>query len=111
MPNMQWAERIGRRLKLRDLHVLLAAVEAGSMAKAARRLAVSQPVVSQAIADLEHTLGVGYDVETRGPFQETQADMFSPIARDLEPSLSALELRVRAVVEADDTRRLSRDGC
>ena len=35
MPNMQWAERIGRRLKLRDLHVLLAAVEAGSMAKAA----------------------------------------------------------------------------
>jgi DNA-binding transcriptional LysR family regulator len=58
MPNMQWAERIGRRLKLRDLHVLLAAVEAGSMAKAARRLAVSQPVVSQAIADLEHTLGV-----------------------------------------------------
>jgi hypothetical protein len=31
---MQWAERIGRRLKLRDLHVLFAAVEAGSMAKA-----------------------------------------------------------------------------
>ena len=58
MPNMQWAERIGRRLKLRDLHVLFAVVEAGSMAKAARRLAVSQPVVSQAIADLEHTLGV-----------------------------------------------------
>lgn len=58
MPNMQWAERIGRRLKLRDLHVLLAVVEAGSMAKAARHLAVSQPVVSQAVADLEHTLGV-----------------------------------------------------
>ena len=58
MPNMQWAERIGRRLKLRDLHVLFAAAEAGSMAKAARRLGVSQPVVSQAIADLEHTLGV-----------------------------------------------------
>jgi len=55
---MQWAERIGRRLKLRDLHVLLAVVEAGSMAKAARHLAVSQPVVSQAVADLEHTLGV-----------------------------------------------------
>jgi DNA-binding transcriptional LysR family regulator len=55
---MQWAERIGRRLKLRDLHVLLAVMEAGSMAKAARRLGVSQPVVSQAIADLEHTLGV-----------------------------------------------------
>jgi len=58
IPHMQWAERIGRRLKLRDLHVLLAVMEAGSMAEAARRLAVSQPVVSQAIADLEHTLGV-----------------------------------------------------
>jgi DNA-binding transcriptional LysR family regulator len=58
MSNMQWADRIGRRLKLRDLHVLFSVVQAGSMAKAADRLAVSQPVVSQAIADLEHTLGV-----------------------------------------------------
>jgi len=58
MASVQWAERIGRRLKLRDLHVLFAVVETGSMAKAANRLAVSQPVVSQAIADLEHTLGV-----------------------------------------------------
>jgi DNA-binding transcriptional LysR family regulator len=58
MASVQWAERIGRRLKLRDLHVLFAVAETGSMAKAANRLAVSQPVVSQAIADLEHTLGV-----------------------------------------------------
>jgi len=58
MANLAWAERIGRRLKLRDLHVFFAVVETGSMAKAARRLAVSQPVVSQAIAELEHTLGV-----------------------------------------------------
>jgi DNA-binding transcriptional LysR family regulator len=58
MANVQWADRIGRRLKLRDLHVLFSVVQAGSMAKAADRLAVSQPVVSQAIADLEHTLGV-----------------------------------------------------
>jgi DNA-binding transcriptional LysR family regulator len=58
MANMQWAGRIGRRLRLRDLHVLFVVAEEGSMAQAARRLAVSQPVVSQAIADLEHTLGV-----------------------------------------------------
>ena len=58
MANVQWSDRIGRRLKLRDLHVLFSVVQAGSMAKAAERLAVSQPVVSQAIADLEHTLGV-----------------------------------------------------
>src|SRR5690348_8972150 len=58
MANMQWAERIGRRIKLRDLHVLSAVMEWGSMAKAARHLAVSQPVVSAAIADLERTVGV-----------------------------------------------------
>src|SRR3954451_1895306 len=33
-------------------------VECGTMGKAAGRLAVSQPVVSKAIADLEHALGV-----------------------------------------------------
>jgi DNA-binding transcriptional LysR family regulator len=55
---MQWNERIGRRLKLRDLHILLAVAKSGSMGKAASDLAVSQPAVSKAVADLEHTLGV-----------------------------------------------------
>ena len=55
---MDWAERIGRRIKLRDLHVLLAVAQSGSMARAAKRLAISQPVVSKTIADLELTLGV-----------------------------------------------------
>jgi DNA-binding transcriptional LysR family regulator len=58
MANVQWADRIGRRLKLRDLHILFAVVQSGSMAKAARQLAVSQPVVSAAIASLEHVLEV-----------------------------------------------------
>jgi DNA-binding transcriptional LysR family regulator len=58
MASLQWADRIGRKLKLRDLHVLFAVMQSGSMARAADRLAVSQPVVSQAVADLEHTLGV-----------------------------------------------------
>ena len=58
MANVQWADRIGRRLKLRDLHVLSAVVQWGSMAKAAQHLAVSQPVVSAAVADLEHAIGV-----------------------------------------------------
>jgi DNA-binding transcriptional LysR family regulator len=53
-----WERRIGRRIRLRDLHVLLTVVQCGGMAKAARRLVVSQPAVSKAIADLEHTLGV-----------------------------------------------------
>jgi DNA-binding transcriptional LysR family regulator len=55
---MQWNDRIGRRLKLRDLHILLAVVQRGSMAKAASELAISQPAVSKAIADVEHTLGL-----------------------------------------------------
>jgi DNA-binding transcriptional LysR family regulator len=55
---MEWGDRIGRRLKLRDLHVLLAVVQCGSMSKAARQLSVSNPVVTKAVADLEHTLGV-----------------------------------------------------
>jgi DNA-binding transcriptional LysR family regulator len=55
---MQWEDRIGRRLKLRDLHILLAVVQCGNMSKAARQLSVSNPVVTKAVADLEHTLGV-----------------------------------------------------
>lgn len=53
---MQWTDRIGRRLKLQDMHILLAAVQWGSMAKAAEQLAISQPVVSRSIANLEYTL-------------------------------------------------------
>jgi DNA-binding transcriptional LysR family regulator len=55
---MQWDVRIGRKIKLRDLHILLAVVQAGSMAKAGIQLAVSQPAVSKAIAEMEHALGV-----------------------------------------------------
>src|SRR4051812_48104201 len=55
---MQWSDRIGRRLKLQDLHVLMAVVQAGSMGKAARHLNTSQPNISKSIADLEHALGV-----------------------------------------------------
>src|SRR3954469_18631963 len=55
---MEWGNRIGRRLKLRDLHILLAVVQCGSMSKAARQLSVSNPVVTKAVADLEHVLGV-----------------------------------------------------
>jgi DNA-binding transcriptional LysR family regulator len=53
-----WDNRIGRRLKLRDLHILSVVVEWGSMAKAATQLAMSQPAVSESIASLEAALGV-----------------------------------------------------
>jgi DNA-binding transcriptional LysR family regulator len=55
---MKWTDRIGRRVKLRDLHIALAVAEAGSMTRAAEELAVSYPVVSKTISELESTLGV-----------------------------------------------------
>jgi DNA-binding transcriptional LysR family regulator len=55
---VNWEARIGRRVRLRDLHVLFAVVRSGSMAKAAAQLAVTQSAISQMIADLEHALGV-----------------------------------------------------
>src|SRR5713226_10466203 len=55
---MHLAAQISRRLKLRHLNVLLAVAEWGNMARAAEHLAISQPAVSKAIADLENTLGV-----------------------------------------------------
>jgi DNA-binding transcriptional LysR family regulator len=55
---MQVSDRIGSRIKLQDLHVLMTVVQAGSMGKAAQRLDTTQPNVSRSIAELEHTLGV-----------------------------------------------------
>jgi len=55
---MQWSDRIGRRIKLRDMHILLTVARSGSMGKAATELAMSQPAVSKAISDLEHVLDV-----------------------------------------------------
>jgi molybdenum-dependent DNA-binding transcriptional regulator ModE len=55
---MQMSDRIGKRIKLQDVHVLMAVVQAGSMSKAARHLNTSQPNISKSIADLERALGV-----------------------------------------------------
>ena len=64
---MDLHQRARRRLKLRQLEILLAVADTGSMAKAAARLAVTQPAISRAIADAEHTLGVPlFDRSTQG---------------------------------------------
>jgi DNA-binding transcriptional LysR family regulator len=54
----QWNDRVRRRLKLRDVDILLAVIQTGSMCKAAAALDMSQPAVSKSIAFLEQTLGV-----------------------------------------------------
>src|SRR5262245_39547737 len=53
-----WESRIGRRVTLRDLHILSVVVRSGSMAKAASYLATSQSAVADAIANLEDALHV-----------------------------------------------------
>jgi molybdenum-dependent DNA-binding transcriptional regulator ModE len=50
-------ERIERRLKLRDLRVLISVVQTGSMSETARRLGTSQPAVSRSISELEQLVG------------------------------------------------------
>jgi DNA-binding transcriptional LysR family regulator len=85
-----WDTRIGKRLRLRDLHVLLTVVQRRSMAKAAEHLAVSQPAISKAIADLEHTLGV--QLLDRGP-------------RGVEPTLYGSALVRRGLTVFDELRQ------
>ena len=93
---VDWEDRIGRRLKLRDLRVLSSVAEKGSMAKAASQLNMTQPAVSQAIADLEATLQVrlldrGPHGVSLTPYGETMLkhglealDMIKQGAREIE---------------------------
>jgi len=54
---MQLSDRIGRRIKLHDIHVLMAVAQAGSMNKAAALLNTTQSAISRSIADLESEIG------------------------------------------------------
>lgn len=89
-----WEGRIGKRLKLRDLHILSAVVDRGSMAKAASHLAMSQPAVSEAIANLEAVLGVR--LLDRGP-------------KGVEPTIYANALLKRGFVVFDELRQGIKD--
>jgi DNA-binding transcriptional LysR family regulator len=89
-----WENRIGRRLKLRDLHILSVVVRSGSMAKAASHLATSQSVVSEAIANLESALGVR--LLDRSP-------------RGIEPTIYATALLKRGHVVFDELREGIKD--
>lgn len=55
---MQLSDRIGRRLKLHDIHVFMSVVQAGGMGKAAKALNTTQSAVSRSVAELEHAIGV-----------------------------------------------------
>jgi DNA-binding transcriptional LysR family regulator len=55
--SVNWESRIGRRVRLRDLHILFTVIQCGGIAKAASSLGISQPAVSEAVAGLEHAIG------------------------------------------------------
>jgi DNA-binding transcriptional LysR family regulator len=64
---IDWDRQIGRRLRLRDLHIFLSVAQHGSMSRAARELRVSQPAVSDVITSLENTIGERlFDRDRRG---------------------------------------------
>ena len=50
--------QLDRRISLHDLRVVMAVAQAGSMGKAAKQLATSQPAISRSIGTLEQALGV-----------------------------------------------------
>lgn len=81
--------RTSRRLKLRQLDVLLAVAQSGSMAKAAEHLAVTQPVVSKSIADLEKLL---------------ELQLFDRSSRGVEPTLYGRALIERSMAIFNDLR-------
>lgn len=93
-PILDWETRISRRLKLRDLHILLTVVHWGSMAKGAAHLGMSQPAVSEAIANLEGTLRVR--LLDRNP-------------RGIEPTIYARALLKRGDVVFDELKQGIRD--
>jgi DNA-binding transcriptional LysR family regulator len=64
---MDLNDRASGRVKLRDLRLLVAVSQWGSMAEAAKRLNVSQPAITKAVANLEYALGVRlFDRSARG---------------------------------------------
>ena len=92
--NIDWHARIGRRLRLRDLHVLFTVAELGSMAKAGARLGVSQPAVSEVIANLEHAVG---------------AQLLDRTPKGVVPTIYGRALLKRSVAAFDELRQGIRD--
>src|SRR6478609_7224160 len=107
---MQMSDRIGRRMKLQDLHVLMAVVQAGSMNKAAALLNTGQSAISRSIAELEHTIGVRLlDRNPQGveptPYGRALLDGGAAVFDDLRQALKTIEFL------ADPTAGEVRIGC
>jgi DNA-binding transcriptional LysR family regulator len=91
---MQLSDRIGRRLKLHDLHVLMTVAQAGSMRKAAGLLNTTQPAISRSIAELEHTFGIR---------------LLDRSSQGIEPTEYGRALLRRSVAVFDELKQCGRD--
>jgi DNA-binding transcriptional LysR family regulator len=87
---IDWDNQIGRRLKLRDLHVFVTVARRGSMAKAAEQLGVSPSAVSEVISALEYTLGLR--LLDRSP-------------QGIEPNVYGRTLLKRCIIVFDELRQ------
>jgi len=87
---MQWDRHLGRRLKLRELYILLIAIQAKGIGRAAKRLNMSQPAVSNAIAELERA--IGFRLLDRSPL-------------GVEPTLYGSALIKRGIAVFDELRQ------
>src|SRR6516164_10205768 len=90
MGKLDYEHEIGRRIRLRDLHIFLTVTQRGSMAQAAAQLGVSQPAVSGVIADLERTLGV---------------PLFERSTRGVKPTVYARAMMDRSVAAFDELKQ------
>jgi DNA-binding transcriptional LysR family regulator len=91
---VDWDSQIGRRLRLRDLHIFLAVAQHGSISKAARELRISQPAVSEVITGLEHTIG---------------ERLFDRDPRGVEPTRYGRALLQRSLVAFDELKQGIKD--
>ena len=87
-------QRIGRRLRFRDLEVFSAVVDCGSMAKAAAQLGVTQPAVSDIVASLESAFQVR--LLDRGP-------------QGVAPTMYGRALLKRVLAALDELKQGQRD--
>jgi DNA-binding transcriptional LysR family regulator len=94
MPRTPPENRIGRRLRFRDLQVFFSVVQCGSMAKAANELGVTQPAVSEVVAGLEHAFGVR---------------LFDRSPQGVEPTIYGRALLKRGVAAFDELKQGIRD--
>jgi len=94
MPKKLSETRISRRLRFRDLEVFFAVVRCGGMAKAAAELGVTQPAVSETIAELEHAFAVR---------------LFDRTPQGVVPTIYGRALLKRGVASLDELKQGIRD--